>query len=561
VEADIDNVFIDPIDSECLFGLLDGLPLAIAQAGAYLQESGVGLETYLRLYKQQWKELMEARGRTETLLQDYPDRSVWTTWAISYNAIREKDEATANLLLLWSFLDNKDLWYGLFAEACKASTTMARMLSEWIGDIARKELDFIQAMQLLRNYSMIEEVEDVASYATHIVVHKWAYHYRGQDCYGKIALLALAVVGHAIPETSTRDYWTLHRRLLPHVQACSQWVIASDVNDEYKLDSDRTDEKEVMLDAIHQLGCLHKNQGKLGDAEKMCMRALQGKVVALGPKHISTLNTLHNLGGIFQGQGKLGEAEKMYMRALEGYEEALGPKHTGTLETVNNIGFLFQDQGKLREAEKMYIRAMEGFEEELGPKHISTLYTLNNLGTIFKDQGKLGEAEKMYIRALEGKEQALGPKHTSTLDTVHNLAILYRKQGKPGEALKMYKRALEGYEEALGPKHISTMDTVNCMGLLYADQGKLEEAEKMYMRALQGYQEALGPETVARYRPALNTMSNLGRLFASQGEPAKAKAMYTRALAGFQASLGPSSGKCHSLERAIASLDLEKGKI
>jgi hypothetical protein len=30
-----------------------GLPLAIAQAGAYLQESGVGLTTYLRFYKQQ----------------------------------------------------------------------------------------------------------------------------------------------------------------------------------------------------------------------------------------------------------------------------------------------------------------------------------------------------------------------------------------------------------------------------------------------------------------------------------------------------------------------------
>lgn len=56
----------------------------------------------------------------------------------------------------------------------------ARSLPEWIGDIASKELEFSRAMQLLRNYSLIEDVEDLASYATHPVVHRWAYHYQGR---------------------------------------------------------------------------------------------------------------------------------------------------------------------------------------------------------------------------------------------------------------------------------------------------------------------------------------------------------------------------------------------
>lgn len=42
-------------------------------------------------------------------LQDYPDRSVWTTWTISYETIRETYKVVANLLLLWAFLDRKDL--------------------------------------------------------------------------------------------------------------------------------------------------------------------------------------------------------------------------------------------------------------------------------------------------------------------------------------------------------------------------------------------------------------------------------------------------------------------
>ena len=52
--------------------------------------------------------VMKSRDGADAPLQDYPDRSVWTTWTISYHAIRKKNEATANLLLLWAFLDNKD---------------------------------------------------------------------------------------------------------------------------------------------------------------------------------------------------------------------------------------------------------------------------------------------------------------------------------------------------------------------------------------------------------------------------------------------------------------------
>jgi hypothetical protein len=94
---------VDTAESEQLLALLDGLPLAMAQARAHLQESGVGLAKYLRFY-----ELMESDKLADAPLQDYSDRSLWVTQAISYQGIREKHEATANLLLLWS-LANKSM--------------------------------------------------------------------------------------------------------------------------------------------------------------------------------------------------------------------------------------------------------------------------------------------------------------------------------------------------------------------------------------------------------------------------------------------------------------------
>jgi hypothetical protein len=100
---------IDSTESEELFRLLDGLLLAIAQASAYLRQSVISVAKYIQLYNQQRKSLMESQDRTGTPLRDYPNRSVWTTWTISYDAIRAKNTAAANVLLLWACLDNKDL--------------------------------------------------------------------------------------------------------------------------------------------------------------------------------------------------------------------------------------------------------------------------------------------------------------------------------------------------------------------------------------------------------------------------------------------------------------------
>ena len=479
-----------------MFSKLDGLPLAIAQAGAYLQQSGVGIEKYLEFYEQQWKELMDSEGPSHTPLQEYLNGSVGTTWNISYKAVREKDEAAANLLLLWAFLDNRDLWHGLFVAACRASSLAAMRLSELIGNIASTELEFTKAIQVLRNYSLIEDVEDLASYATHPVVHRWAYHFLGEDSRVKLAQLAVVTVGWSVPHESTRDCSAMRRRLLRHAQACSRWVSMGEITENIRshekneVDFNRTKEKETVLDAIHLLGLLYADQGKMT------------------------------------------EAEKIYQRALEGKEKAWGPEHTSTLITVNNLGILYKNQGKITEAEKMYQRALRGYEKALGLNHMSALNALNiinNLGLLYADQGKMTEAEKMYQRALEGKENALGPEHTSTLDTVNNLGILYANQGKMTEAEKMFQRALEGYEKALGPNHMSALNALNIinnLGLLYAEQGKHIEAEEMYQRALNGYEKAWGRDNPS----TLRILNNLKLLNASRSEHIKVKEIYSYAL-------------------------------
>ncbi len=70
-----------------LLNLLDGLPLALAQAASYLCETGLDTPSYLRLYKQQWGDLMGSGGELDSSLVDYDQRSIRTTWKISLCAL------------------------------------------------------------------------------------------------------------------------------------------------------------------------------------------------------------------------------------------------------------------------------------------------------------------------------------------------------------------------------------------------------------------------------------------------------------------------------------------
>ncbi|KAI0160872.1 hypothetical protein GGR52DRAFT_586203 [Hypoxylon sp. FL1284] len=85
------------------------LPLAIAQAAAYLNRNRISVEKYLSLLRgtdQDMVRVMNREFRDETR---YPgsNNAVATTWVVSFNEIRETDEAAANLLLFISYIEHK----------------------------------------------------------------------------------------------------------------------------------------------------------------------------------------------------------------------------------------------------------------------------------------------------------------------------------------------------------------------------------------------------------------------------------------------------------------------
>ncbi|KAI5460664.1 hypothetical protein BGZ63DRAFT_488662 [Mariannaea sp. PMI_226] len=538
---------------------LEGLPLALATAGAYLSQVSISYAEYLKQYQESWLRLQK---KTPGLLS-YENRAMYSTWDITYKQIKHRNHAAAMMLHLWADFDKEDLWYEMLRYE-------GSEVPLWFKDMVQDRISFDEVMRVLCSHGLVETDQkewgvDSRGYSVHECVHAWMKYALNAEQDISMAHLAMSCIASRIPDKDEANYFLVQRRLLLHVDICSSRLIELVQLDDIDCgsithrfgslyaDQCRYAKAEAMynrslqgrekawgpehtstLDTVNDLGLLYADQGRYSEAEAMYNRALQGNEKAWGPEHVWTLDIVNNLGILYVEQGRYSEAAAMYNRALQGREKAWGPEHTSTLEIVNNLGILYVEQGKYSEAESMYNRALQGKEKAWGPEHASTLNTVNNLGVLYKAQGRYIEAEAIYNRALQGKEKAWGPEHTSTLNTVNNLGLLYVEQGRYSEAEAVCNRALQGREKAWGPEHTSTLDTVNNLGLLYKAQGLYSEAEAMYNRALQGKEKTWGPEHIS----TLDTVNHIGALYVEQGRYGEAEAMYNRALQGYQQALG-----------------------
>ncbi len=75
---------------------LDGLPLALDQAGAYIEETGCSLSEYLELYRRHHLALLQQQS---SMSADYP-HTVASTWALSFAQVEQQSPAAADLLRL-----------------------------------------------------------------------------------------------------------------------------------------------------------------------------------------------------------------------------------------------------------------------------------------------------------------------------------------------------------------------------------------------------------------------------------------------------------------------------
>ena len=336
-----------------------------------MRKTGTNVSEYIELYNQAWSRLMEKQHLSA--LREDADRSILTTWTLSFNSLQSQSKDAANLLILWAFLDDRDLWYELFAPVLDFAIANKDEVPPWFASCVGDKLEFKECMGLLLEYSFIDAKMESSSFSMHSVLHHWCFHtFEGDKA--TMSWLAMIVVAAAAPLETTPHYPLIQRRLLPHCDRVNLMFLQSKQGDFMN----REDPLSVSS-ACHELGILYSNQGKMKEAEDMYLRALAGREKAWGPKHTSTLNTVNNLGILYRHQGKMEEAEDMYLRALAGREKAWGPKHKQPLDTRYNLGLLYEEQSRFGSAVEQFELVVKGYAKLLGPDHSKTVSALSLL--------------------------------------------------------------------------------------------------------------------------------------------------------------------------------------
>src|SRR4029077_17450606 len=135
---------IDP-DAQELARRLDGLPLALTNAGAYLYQVSTSFADYLRHYQDSWLRLQK---NTPQLLS-YEDRALYTTWELSLDHVRRQNQLSEKLLRLWAYFDNQDVWLELLQECNKEGPA-------WLLELTQDQLQFDKVLRVLCDHALVE---------------------------------------------------------------------------------------------------------------------------------------------------------------------------------------------------------------------------------------------------------------------------------------------------------------------------------------------------------------------------------------------------------------------
>lgn len=553
---------------------MDGLPLALNQAGAYIEETGCGLAGYLNLYHTHRKELLLRRS---TLNTDHSE-AVASTWALSFLKVQQADPAAADLLHLCAFLDPDSIPEEMI-------TAGAVDLGSVLGPVVADAFKLNSTIEVLRKYSLLRRNPDTKTLTIHRLVQAVLKERMDEQTQRQWAERAVRAVNRAFPEVTFAN-WTNCQQYLPHVQCgvelieqCNfAFLEASQLLEhagrylygrvsygqaESLLQRALTIREQVLgpehpdtATILDPLALLYTVQSKYMQAEPLFKRALISREQVLGPEHPDTIAILHNLAYLYFHQNNYEQAEPLFKRVMTSREQVLGPDHPDTTDTLRNLAYLYLQRGQYEQAEPLLQRALAISEQLLGPEHPDTAIALDNLGQLYRIQGRYMQAEPLFQRALVVTEQVLGSEHTYTADILNDLGLLYRDQSRYAQAELTLRRALAIYKQAQDAENVYTANIIHNLARVYGDQGRYAQAEPLFQRALAIREQVLGPENPA----TANTLNHLARFYIEQGRYAQAEPLLQRALAIRERVLGPENHYTANSLHNLALLYRGQGK-
>ncbi|PZV10681.1 MAG: hypothetical protein DCF22_16085 [Leptolyngbya sp.] len=184
---------------------LDGLPLALEQAAAYIAQMVVSFAVYWRYYQQQRLVLLE-KGLPET--GDYP-QSVATTWLLNFEEVEQRSPASVPILQLSAVLAADDIHEHLLLVCAEEFGLLA----------CTDELALAEQLAALADFSLIQRERATASYSIHRMVQAVIWQRLSEAEQQTWIERTITGLNAAFPDVTKFENWQICGYLVRHVQA------------------------------------------------------------------------------------------------------------------------------------------------------------------------------------------------------------------------------------------------------------------------------------------------------------------------------------------------------
>lgn len=510
-----------------------GLPLALDQIGAYIEETGCSLADYLQYFHRHRARLLNRRGLSAG---DHP-HSVAQTFLFAFQRVEQQHPAAADLIRLCVFLHPDAIPEEIFTQG-------ASHLGSPLASIAQDSLAQDGALATLRTFALLHRRPAEKLCSVHRLVQNVLLDALEEEQRQIWAQRALLAVNAAFPVVKD-DSWPQCERLVSHALQIAKHTASK---------------KQVPLELATLLlkaGAYLTERARYQEAGPVLQRAFQIREQALGADHADVAEVLRAQAFLHDEQGQYRQAEPLYQRALEIWEHLLGKDHPTVVRTLNALGVIYRAQGRYEQARPLHYRALHVQERTLGTEHPDVAQTLQNLGMLFYRMGQMEQAETAYQRAFHIREQALGPEHPDVANSLNNLALIAKDQGKEEQAEALYQKALHIEERAFGSEDLRVGRTLNNLAELYTQQGRGEQAESLFYRVIHLWEKVLGPHHPNVAYP----LHGLATLYANQGRNEQAEELFQRALRIWEQSHGPDHPDvAHALD-GLAGIAAKQGEL
>jgi tetratricopeptide (TPR) repeat protein len=539
------------------------LPLALTHAAAYIGESDLAFEDYLKEFDDALQsDEHDPIGYDSNLENAKILKTVATTYFLSIDRLGPVEKA---ILRAACFLAPAPIPIAMFADCPDEMKALVELWREETGE-GGEEKSVRDAVKELVRYSLIERnTETFTIHRMERLVLAHRVHKDHEDRVPQWIEATRAVLIRYAPEETAENpkTWPVWDVLRPHAEAMVESAKADSrvksnlqllislgqlyfgkglyrqnlLVDEMALDlAERTEGPESAEFASRQLayGETLRVLGRYSEAEQAFRKSLAITEKVSGPNSLATASDLNYLAMAVGERGGLEEGEALLRRALAIFDSQPDLDKMGLAKVLNNLGNLLTESGT-NEAEEMYRRALKLYEEELGGEHQAALTIRTNLATALSDRGEYEEAESLYRRSLDLSEQILGPEHPMILGVTNQLAHALAKKGDRANSEQLFRKSLKGMERVFGEDHPWTLSSMSGLAGVLHLNGEDLAAEQLHRRVLEARERTLGAE----HPHTLASIDRLAAALRDKHEFAEAERLYRKALKAREQVLGP----------------------